>query len=62
MNPDVEADDAGRPQVSRGRELAMFLFLSVVLAPVLAVAVVGGYGFVVWILQMIYGPPGPPAI
>ena len=39
----------------------MFLFLTVVLAPVLAVAVVGGYGFVVWILQMIYGPPGPPA-
>jgi nitrate reductase NapE len=33
----------------------------VVLAPVLAVAIVGGYGFIVWILQMIYGPPGPPA-
>ena len=39
----------------------MFLFLTVVLAPVLAVAAVGGYGFVVWILQMLYGPPGPPA-
>jgi nitrate reductase NapE len=46
---------------SRGRELVMFLFLTVVLAPVLAVAAVGGYGFVVWILQMIFGPPGPPA-
>ena len=60
MNASVEADDAARPQVSRRRELAMFLFLSVVLAPVVAVALVGGYGFVVWILQMIYGPPGPP--
>jgi len=39
----------------------MFLFLTVVLAPMLAVAVVGGYGFIVWMLQMIYGPPGPPA-
>jgi nitrate reductase NapE len=39
----------------------MFLFLTVVLAPVLAIAVVGGYGFIVWVLQMIYGPPGPPA-
>jgi nitrate reductase NapE len=39
----------------------MFLFLTVVLAPVLAIAVVGGYGFIVWMLQMIYGPPGPPA-
>jgi nitrate reductase NapE len=39
----------------------MFLFLTVVLAPVLAVATVGGYGFVVWMLQMIFGPPGPPA-
>jgi nitrate reductase NapE len=38
----------------------MFLFLTVVLAPVLAIAVVGGYGFIVWMLQMIYGPPGPP--
>jgi nitrate reductase NapE len=45
----------------RRRELLAFLFLTVVLAPVLAVAIVGGYGFLVWILQMIYGPPGPPA-
>lgn len=39
----------------------MFLFLTVVLAPVLAVAIVGGWGFVVWIYQTIYGPPGPQA-
>jgi nitrate reductase NapE len=48
----------GRPD--RRRELFAFLFLTVVLAPALAVAIVGGYGFLVWILQMIYGPPGPP--
>jgi len=29
------------------------------MAPVLAVMVVGGYGFVVWVYQMIAGPPAP---
>ena len=51
-----------RQQVSgRRRELLSFLFLTVVLAPALAVAIVGGWGFLVWIYQMIHGPPGPPA-
>ena len=27
---------------------------------ILAVGVVGGYGFVVWMSQLILGPPGPP--
>jgi nitrate reductase NapE len=35
-----------------------FILLAVVLAPVLAVAIVGGYGFTVWISQLILGPPG----
>jgi len=60
MRPGLEQSPA-EPQGSRRGELAVFLFLTVVLAPVLAVAAVGGYGFIVWILQMIYGPPGPPA-
>jgi nitrate reductase NapE len=29
--------------------------------PALTVAVVGGYGLIVWIAQMVLGPPGPPA-
>jgi nitrate reductase NapE len=45
----------------RKRELLSFLFLTIVLAPVLSVAIVGGYGFLVWIFQMIAGPPGPPS-
>ena len=32
-------------------ELRSSLFLTVVMAPVLAVLVVSGYGFVVWMLQ-----------
>ncbi len=41
----------------RWRELVAFIFLTVVLFPVLAVVTVGGYGFVVWMTQLIYGPP-----
>lgn len=44
-------------KASRRRELLLFLFLTVVLAPVTAVAVVGGYGFLVWIWQIFTGPP-----
>ena len=43
----------------RKREFLAFLFLTVALAPVVAVAVVGGYGFSVWMYQIIVGPPGP---
>jgi nitrate reductase NapE len=34
-----------------------FLFLTVVLAPVLSAAVVVGYGFLIWMYQLIAGPP-----
>ena len=43
---------------TKAQELRSFLFLSVVMAPVLAVMIVGGYGFLVWIFQMFTGPPG----
>jgi nitrate reductase NapE len=39
-------------------ELKSFLFLTVVLAPVVAVTIVSGYGFTIWISQMLMGPPG----
>ena len=38
-------------------ELKAFLFLTVVMAPLLAGIIVAGYGFAVWIYQMIAGPP-----
>ncbi len=44
---------------TRRQELFAFLFLTVVLAPAVTLAVVGGYGFVVWMYQLIAGPPGP---
>lgn len=45
-------------QPGKRRELLLFLFITVVLFPVLSVMVVGGYGFAVWIWQMFNGPPG----
>jgi nitrate reductase NapE len=40
-------------------ELFAFIMLVVFLAPFLSVAIVGGYGFIVWISQVILlGPPG----
>ncbi len=39
-------------------EWRAFILLVVFLAPALSVAIVGGYGFIVWISQMILGPPG----
>ena len=50
-------DDANEP-ASKAEELRGFLLLAVVLAPVIAVAVVGGYGFMVWMIQLVAGPPG----
>jgi nitrate reductase NapE len=45
------------PQQRRTEEWRTWLFLTVVLAPVLAVAIVGGYGLAVWLWQLFTGPP-----
>ena len=42
---------------SKFAEWATFLFVTVILFPGLAVAFVGGYGFVVWMMQVLNGPP-----
>ncbi len=43
---------------TKQEEWRSFLFFTVVMAPVLAVLIVGGYGFAVWMIQLISGPPG----
>lgn len=40
---------------TKKQEMRAFLFLTVITAPILAVMSVGGYGFLVWILQMLTG-------
>ena len=51
---DIQTMDSG---TRRKTELRCFVLLAVVLAPVLAVALVGGLGFSIWIYQMFAGPP-----
>lgn len=48
------------PRNSRREELFAFLVLAVLIWPLLTVAVVGGYGFIIWMSQLVLGPPGPP--
>jgi nitrate reductase NapE len=52
------SDRLGRLPSTKTEEWRSFVFLSVVMAPVLAVLVVAGYGFAVWVYQMFAGPPG----
>ena len=53
--------EPGPPRVkARRRELLAFFALAFGIWPVVAVGVVGGYGFVVWMYQIVFGPPGPP--
>jgi nitrate reductase NapE len=48
------------PAASRGAELLVFASIAAFIWPVVAVGVVGGYGFLLWMSQLILGPPGPP--
>ncbi len=41
-------------------ELIVFAVIAAFVWPVIAVLVVGGYGFLLWMSQLILGPPGPP--
>ncbi|AUN33800.1 periplasmic nitrate reductase, NapE protein [Niveispirillum cyanobacteriorum] len=43
---------------TRRTELRTFLFLAFGLIPLLSVGVVAAYGFAVWMVQLIAGPPG----
>jgi len=47
------------PSHTRAQELRSFLFLSVIMAPLIAGIVIAGYGFLVWMYQLFAGPPGP---
>ncbi|MVA98189.1 periplasmic nitrate reductase, NapE protein [Nitratireductor sp. CAU 1489] len=63
MNPDKPTNDiasAANPTANRRKELLAFLVLAFGIWPGVAVGVVGGYGFLVWMWQIVFGPPGPP--
>jgi nitrate reductase NapE len=58
MPPRTETENATEAPSTRTEEWRSFLFFTVVMAPVLAVLLVGGYGFLVWMYQLFAGPPG----
>jgi nitrate reductase NapE len=57
MRQSSDPNSASQPPSTRQEELRSFLFFTVVMAPVLAVMIVGGYGFLVWMVQLVAGPP-----
>lgn len=57
-NNDTQSDNAR--ETDRRSEFIVFSIIAAFVWPVIAVGVVGGYGFLVWMSQLILGPPGPP--
>ena len=58
--PERAQSELNAAQPSRRRDLLTFLVLAFGIWPVVAVGIVGGYGFLVWMYQILAGPPGPP--
>ncbi|EJB05921.1 nitrate reductase NapE [Rhizobium leguminosarum] len=57
----VQGGSAGPQRPNRRKiELVTFFVLAFGIWPVIAVGVVGSYGFAVWMWQIVFGPPGPP--
>ncbi len=54
QEPQLTLTDNGQ----RRKEWRLFIFIIVFLFPILSVAIVGGYGFMVWMYQLFVGP-GP---
>ncbi len=46
------------PKLEEIYERNTFLFLTVLLAPILSITLVAGFGFIYWISQLFLGPPG----
>ena len=57
MPSEISQEEQSTPQRKRDETLT-FVFLAVFLAPLLSVVIVGGYGFIVWMQHLIFGPPG----
>ncbi|MBU0901754.1 MULTISPECIES: periplasmic nitrate reductase, NapE protein [Pseudomonas] len=57
----MTTDNNNDNNVQKSKETRLFLFLVVCFFPLLSIALVGGYGFFIWFMQMLIGPPGPPS-
>jgi periplasmic nitrate reductase NapE len=50
-------EDAASKKLRKSEEFRTWFFLTFVMAPILAVLIVSGYGFAVWVYQIFAGPP-----
>ena len=53
---DYRTDPAEAP-ASRAEEGLAFVILAVLAAPAITATAIGGYGFAVWMIQILSGPP-----
>lgn len=51
----IRPDDSLPEQ--KKKEWRLFVFIIVFLFPLLSIALVGGYGFAIWMYQLLMGPP-----
>lgn len=51
------AERVTSPARQKKRERRGFIFITVFFFPALSIILVGGYGFAIWILQLMFGPP-----
>ena len=52
MNREAKMSDTIR---TKKNELRAFLFIAIFLFPLLSVGLVGGYGFLIWMSQLLFG-------
>ena len=50
-------DSKLQPIPTKRGERRGFIFITVFLFPALSIILVGGYGLIIWLLQIIFGPP-----
>ena len=50
--------EQNNPEMEKKREWKLFIFLTVFLFPILATVSVFGYGFMVWMSNILFGLPG----
>jgi nitrate reductase NapE len=56
MTKEISTDELS-PEQQKKYERNSFIFLTVFLAPILSIAIVGALGFAIWFSQMFFGPP-----
>ena len=56
----MEKHDTDSTADRKRKEWRLFLFIVLLFFPLLSVAIVGTYGFSIWMYQLLMGPPGPP--